>query len=144
MVLRDTKNEDWDEKVSSFVLNVDDEYSDGKKTGIDKTLGSKKFRGEINKENETISLNEGENSNFSSPQSDGFSSLSSFTLSSSQSKWSFNKLQKYIGYSRRLRPVLTRRAQRVLSRFYCMQRVLNQRSAARTTISIIFIYLYLF
>jgi DNA helicase MCM9 len=109
LTLLDQRNEEWDRELSSFILNG---YNGGKpKPQLAGCSSSGAGAGPSRIVTNTNLVGE---------------------------VWSVEKLQQYIYYIKsNLKPRLSRRAQRVLTKYYTMERAAAGRSAARTTVRLL-------
>jgi DNA helicase MCM9 len=134
LVLLDSKDEAWDERVSEFVLSRGGRamVTAAKRTGD----GEDGDQGNANNNNgDNSNNNGGNNNNNESNISNGGNGTSH---AAGPPLWDFAKLQAYIAHCKTtLAPSLTPRTSALLTRYYQLQRRARVRSAARTTIRLL-------
>ncbi|KAK2945453.1 putative DNA helicase MCM9 [Blattamonas nauphoetae] len=119
LVMLDTKDPEWDERVSTFVLE------NRRDVGVVAP----------EEEPEALSPEDEEGSEGRQRASQNLQRVSGMSQTEFDNiEWTPQHLQKYITYVKRRRPILSPDAQTVLVAFYSSQRLSHHRSAARTTI----------
>jgi DNA helicase MCM9 len=134
LVLLDTANEEWDKVVSSFVLA-------GSQTGSEFPTGSgseSEKGSDLGSQTESVPNSQSGSGSGLHTGSGSTGSMSRLVDHSQPSiLWNMDKLRNYISYVRRLTPVMTSQANRVLSQYYQVQRQADARNVARTTVRLL-------
>eukprot|EP00049_Salpingoeca_infusionum_P027022 m.29682 g.29682 ORF g.29682 m.29682 type:complete len:1174 (+) comp9194_c0_seq2:221-3742(+) len=113
LVLIDTKNAEWDDVVSSFILNGRNNHPVAAAAAAQHLAKNQRLESE----------------------GDMTSTLPVSALE--DGGWTLDQMKLYMTYIKQLTPKLTPKAEMVLSKYYQLQRLADSRSAARTTIRLL-------